>query len=218
MIKAVLFDLDGVLIDSETWDFNITKTFIERNGYMTDPNIFKILIGAGAGKDWWNEEIVPRMHPDDNPVEFREKHRPDHQAKRAQMPFKDIIFSDTVETLKKLTEAGLKLALCSSSRPEYIQKAVDDTNTREYFEVIVSGHDFNKGKPFPDVYLYARDKFGLDSSECLVVEDSTNGIKAGKNANMPVVAKVDHNFGLDQSEADYYIENLIELVDLVKKI
>lgn len=218
MIKAVLFDLDGVLVDSETYDLKLTKDFIENNGYKTDYNIFKILIGAGTGKDWWTEEIMPRMHPDDDKEKFREEHRKDHQGKRMQMPFKDIVFTDTVSTLKQLKKMGLKLALCSSSRPEYIQKAVDDLDIRRYFDLIVSGHDFNRGKPFPDVYLYARDQFGLTSDDCVVVEDSTNGISAGKNALMRVIAKKDYNFGLDQSKADYFIDNLSELLEMIDQL
>ena len=90
----------------------------------------------------------------------------------------------------------------------YINKALIDCEIKEYFDVVLSGHDFTRSKPDPEIYLTAMKKLGLDNDECLVIEDSPYGIKAGKNAGMFVGCRRDYNFGLDQSESDYIFDDL----------
>jgi HAD superfamily hydrolase (TIGR01509 family) len=128
------------------------------------------------------------------------------------------MFPETQPVIRELHEKGYKLACCSSSSPDYIDRALTDMEIKQYFDVIVSGHDFEHGKPAPDIYLYARDRFGLKSGECLVVEDSPIGIKAGKQAEMTVVARRDHVFGMDQSAADYHVDSLEELLPIVERL
>ena len=216
MIKAILFDLDGVLVDSEVYDQKINYDFVREKGYKTDPSIFRIWIGGNEKIDYWSI-LKDMMHPDDDYETFKREFEAFHKVKRWIVPFVEYMFPETQSVIRKLHEKGYKLACCSSSSPDYIDRALTDMEIKQYFDVIVSGHDFENSKPAPDIYLYARDRFGLVSEECLVVEDSPYGIAAGKNAEMTVVAKTDHVFGMDQSKADYFIDSLEELFGIIEK-
>ncbi len=217
MIKAILFDLDGVLVNSEVYDQQINTDFIEEHGYKTDPAIFRIWIGGNEKTDYWSI-LKNMMHPDDDYETFREQFEAFHRVKRWVVPFVEYMFPETQPVIRELHEKGYKLACCSSSSPDYIDRALTDMEIKQYFDVIVSGHDFEHGKPAPDIYLYARDRFGLKSGECLVVEDSPIGITAGKQAEMTVVARRDHVFGMDQSAADYHVDSLEELLPIVDRL
>ena len=217
MIKAVLFDLDGVLMDSEVYDQSINVDFINEYHYKTDPEIFRIWIGGNPKIDYWSM-LKDQIDPEDDFETFRTQFNAYHWVRRVNMPFRDYMFPDTQETVKGLFEKGYKLACCSSSSPEYIDQALTDMEIKEYFEVIVSGHDFTESKPNPEIYLYAMERFALNNEECLVVEDSPYGIEAGKRANMTVVAKRDHHFSMDQSGSDLFIDDLKELFGVLEEL
>ena len=208
MIKGLLFDLDGVLIDSELWHIRLDEKCLKDLGYDdVDPMVFVHLIGAGKGMDPW--ELIYRELPD----EYREKNFKEifRSYKLTQFdypPFKELLFPEVKETIKKLKDKNYRLACCSSSKADYINKALLDCEIKEYFDVVLSGHDFTRSKPDPEIYLTAMKKLGLDNDECLVIEDSPYGIKAGKNAGMFVGCRRDYNFGLDQSESDYIFDDL----------
>ncbi|MCR5067689.1 MAG: HAD family phosphatase [Erysipelotrichaceae bacterium] len=217
MIRAILFDLDGVLVDSEAQEQRLNASFLEEYGYKTDVSAFTSIIGLGAGVDW-RAVLKEHMHPEDDKDELLDRWVELIDRKRDEHPFDEMMFPEVPEVLRRLKEEGYKLAVCSSSSQNYVDRAIDLCAIRGFLDLAVSGYQFNRCKPFPDVYLYARDQFGLKSDECLVVEDSTNGILAGKNAEMKVAARRDHNFGMDQSQADYTIEDLSELKDVLKKL
>ena len=110
----------------------------------------------------------------------------------------------------------MKVACASSSSPEYIERALTECGIKEYFDLQVSGYDFEKSKPNPDIYLFCRDKFGLTSEECLVIEDSPYGIQAALSAGMPVLARRDTQFSMDQSKATKIIDSLNEVRDYIE--
>ncbi len=87
-----------------------------------------------------------------------------------------------------------------------------------YFNIIVSGEDFKESKPNPEIYHDTRAKLQLAPEECLIVEDSSYGIQAGKAAGMEVVAIKDTQFSFDQSAADYFIDKTTDLINLLPLI
>ncbi|MCR5066720.1 MAG: HAD family phosphatase [Erysipelotrichaceae bacterium] len=217
MIKAILFDLDGVLVDSEAYEQRLNARFLKENNYKTDLSAFTSIIGLGAGVDW-RAVLKDHMHPDDDKDDVLRKWELLMEDKRENVKFHEIMFPEVPGVLRQLKSEGYRLAVCSSSLQFYVERAVRECGIDKYIDLAVSGYQFNRSKPFPDVYLYARDQFGLNSDECLVVEDSTNGIMAGKNAEMTVAARKDYNLGLDQSKADYIIEDLSQLEHVLKKL
>lgn len=215
MIKGLLFDLDGVLFDTELWHIRLDKKCLDDLGYRdVDPMVFVSLIGAGKGMDPW--EYIYRQLPDEYRSNgFKERFRAYKATQFDFPPFKELIYPEVKKVLKKLKEDNYLTACCSSSRPEYIQKALKDCGIDDYIDEVLSGHDFLRSKPDPEIYLTAMKKLGLSNSECMVVEDSPYGIQAGKNAGMIVSCRKDHIFGLDQSCADFAFDDLNGLYDLL---
>ncbi len=174
------------------------------------------------------KEVVPPKHkpPTDGP-ESKNRLKRKLQTVEAELaykatqfdfpPFKELIYPEVKKVLKKLKEDNYLTACCSSSRPEYIQKALKDCGIDDYIDEVLSGHDFLRSKPDPEIYLTAMKKLGLSNSECMVVEDSPYGIQAGKNAGMIVSCRKDHIFGLDQSCADFAFDDLNGLYDLLNQ-
>ena len=216
MIRAILFDLDGVLVDSEAHEQRLNARFLEEYGYKTHVSAFTSIIGLGAGVDW-RAVLKSHMHPDDDQDELLERWVELMDSKRDDYPFDELMYQEVPEVFSMLKKEGYLLAVCSSSSQYYVDKAVKLCGIGKYLDLAVSGYQFNRCKPFPDVYLYARDQFGLKSDECLVVEDSVNGILAGKNAEMKVAARKDNVFGMDQSQADYLIDDLRQLNEVIEK-
>lgn len=218
MIKGLLFDLDGVLINTEMWHFKMDEICLHELGYNDiDPMAFISLIGAGKGMDPW-EEVYRQIPEKYRTNGFKEKFRDYKLSKFVYPPFKDLLFPEVKESLQKLKTNGYLLACCSSSKPDYIEKALKDCDIYNYFDVVLSGHDFTKSKPDPEIYLTAMNQLNLNPSQCAVIEDSSYGIEAGKNAKMTVFCIHDHFFNIDQTKADYKLENLKELEEFIASI
>lgn len=218
MIKGLFFDLDGVLIDSEYWHQQLNERCLKDLGCDDiDPRVFYALIGSGKGVDAWEKiyDGMPGKYRENN---FKETFRK-YKAKQFDYPpFKEVVFPEVSSALHDLKRQGYRMACCSSSRREYIEKALRDCAIDECFELIVTGHDFTQSKPNPEIYLTAMNRMGLSSHECMVIEDSPYGLEAGKNAGMVTVARRDDHFGLDQSRADYIVDSLSDLSDLIEAI
>ena len=217
MIKAILFDLDGVLVDSEAYEQRLNVAFLKEHGFKSDVSAFTSIIGLGAGVDW-RAVLKSHLDPEDDQDYLVDCWVKMVERKRGNYSFGEIMYPEVPEALARLKREGYQLAVCSSSEQSYVDAAVSQCGIGPYLDLAVSGYQFQRCKPFPDVYLYARDRFGLTSEECLVVEDSANGILAGKNAGMPVAARRDLVLGLDQSQADYLIDDLKQLEEVIAQI
>ena len=161
MIKGLLFDLDGVLFDTETWHIRLDEKCLKDLGYNdVDPMVFVSLIGAGKGMDPW--EAIYRQLPDEYRTNgFKENFRNYKSTQFDFPPYKELIFPEVKEALKKLDKENYLMACCSSSRPEYILKALKDCGIDIFFDAILSGHDFKRSKPDPEIYLTAMKKTRL---------------------------------------------------------
>ncbi len=218
MIRALFFDLDGVLIDSEFWHQELNERCLKDLGCDDiDPRVFLVLIGTGKGVDAWEKiyEGIPEKYRESN---FKQTFRTYKLKQYDYPPFEQIVFPDVEAALHDLKRQGFRMACCSSSHRIYIEKALRDCKIDDCFELIVTGHDFTQSKPNPEIYLMAMKKMGLDASECLVIEDSPYGIQAGKNAGILTAARKDDRFGLDQTQADYIIGSMADLSDLIASI
>lgn len=218
MIRGLLFDLDGVLIHSELWHQKLNIRCLKDLGCSDiDPKVFYYTIGSGKGSDPWDriyEEIPGRYRE----CGFKETFKAYKAKQFVYPPFSEIVFPDVKNSLAKLKSEGYQLACCSSSRIDYIETALSDCGIADLFDLIISGHDFTRSKPDPEIYLAAMNRLSMNYDECVVIEDSVYGIQAGKNAGMVVVARRDRDFGLDQSQADYLIDSLDEMDDILNKL
>lgn len=216
MIRGVFFDCDGVLIDSERVHQKYNALFVEEYHLGFDPMAFAAVVGSSPQLE---EEIWPRIYArartDWTFAEFRARFDAFKAERMGPMPFGEILFSDVRETLEGLRGRGVKIACASSSSGPYLHNMVEQCHLEGYFDRLVTGYDFERSKPAPDIYLFCASAFGLEPEECLVVEDSPYGIAAGRSAGMEVLARRDTFFGMDQSAATKIIDDLREVLEYI---
>ena len=113
--------------------------------------------------------------------------------------------------LKYLKEKDMTIVLASSSDMHWINTVLDGIHVREYFDIIISGENLKHSKPDPEIFYLAAKQAGCKHDECMVIEDSVNGIKAGKAADMYVIGYKGSIIQQDTSKADKEIYNFCEL-------
>ena len=214
-MTTVFFDLDGVLVSSEIVKHEVIRDFIKINHYPIDHQRFFLFIGAHKSMDIW-KDIFAGADPTIDKVKFRNDLRSYRKAKLDGFDYGPYRMEHIVEVLDYLKAHGIKIACASSSSLKYVHTLLKQCAIEQYFDLIVSCDDFKRSKPAPDIYLYCASKLNVEPKDCFVIEDSTYGIAAGKAAGMTVIAKRDHYFSLDQSSADYLIEDMLEIIDIIK--
>lgn len=182
--KAVLFDMDGVLINTEPLHFRMWKEAFHNRGVEIDYEGYKDCIG---GTEEFLRELIFRNYGAD----FRE----DKTLKAEVMAIKKRLIAEkgfpkmpgVKEMLRDLYEAGFLMAIASSSSVSFIELAMDYIGVKQYFHVINSGENVARSKPAPDIYLDTARKLGAMPGECIVLEDSENGTLAAVSAGMTCV-------------------------------
>lgn len=183
MIKAVIFDLDGLLVDSEVTWYKVCKEIVESHGhefpledYVKNHSGKTIVDNAELYKvnyqlPYDNETIVDMMVASES--RYVEQGIPLKEGAR--------------ELLEYLKENGYKVILGTSSTRERALTILKGDDADGYFDEFVVGYDVERSKPFPDIFLLAAEKAGAKPEECLVLEDSAAGIQAAYAAGIPVI-------------------------------
>jgi HAD superfamily hydrolase (TIGR01509 family) len=201
VIEAVVFDLDGVLLDSEQlWDETREQLAKERGGRWHD-RAQRDMMGMSS-REWsryMHETIGLPESPEDINREVVERLA---AAYREQLP----VIPGAREAVERLA-ARWPLGLASSSNRELIDLALELLGVRHLFKTTVSSEEVARGKPAPDVYLEAARRLGVDPAHTAAIEDSHNGILAAKAAGMRVIAIPNRHFPPD--------ERALEQADLV---
>lgn len=209
MVKALLCDLDGTLIDSETYYMDGTTKYMKALGYDKDDKLLYQIIGHEISKIYDILESLLDYKVDRSIIE-----ETNDRYFKLENPinYPDIIFKDVRSGLFKLKNKGIKLALCSQSSMKLLKKFIQSCELEGVFDCVISGSDLARPKPFPDIYLMALEALDVKKEEAIVYEDSHLGIKAGKAALITTVARTDNIFGLNQQEADLKVNSLTELI------
>jgi HAD superfamily hydrolase (TIGR01509 family) len=207
-IAAVVFDLDGLLLDSEQlWDEAREELARDRGGRW-HPQAQRDMMGMSA-PEWsrYMHEVIGLREPAEEinrlVVERMEA------LYRERLPLVD----GAVEAVQRLA-ARWPLGLASSSNRELIDLALELSDLARYFRVTVSSEEVERGKPAPDVYLEAARRLGVDPRESAAIEDSHNGILAAERAGMVVVAVPNRRFPPGEealARADAVVDSLQEL-------
>lgn len=215
MIKAVIFDMDGVLIDSEPEYLKIDLEFArKKNPDVTLEDLFGMV--GSSREDAWScmaRAVQNGQTWEELRDEFRRTVDP-----YSQMDYRRIFRPDVPGILEELRGMGLRLALASSTGITIINRVLTENNIRSYFESVVTGAQFKRSKPDPEIYHYTAACLGLPESQCLAVEDSTFGVTAASRAGMKIAALIDPRFQFDQSLADYRMERLSEVVKIAAEL
>lgn len=205
MIKAILFDMDGTLVDSERYYTEMSYKWVLQYRSIEKRDIYQI-VGANMDKTYRIMSKLAGLSYDETKKSY------DEYFSKHPMNYNDYLFDDVKDVLSKLCD--YKLAICTLSSRDMLNKFISDTGLNE-FDLLLSDEDVKNPKPSPDIYLKAIERLGVNRSETLVIEDSSTGIKAGKNAGICTLARDGSRFFIDQSEADYIFDDLHELFGVI---
>lgn len=209
--KAVIFDLDGTLIDSMWMWESIDIEYLGRFDIPYEKDIQQQIEGMS-----FSETAVyfkERFHIPDSLEQM--KHDWDqlaYEKYQNEVPLK----KGALAFLNYLKEHGIKMGIATSNSKNLVKVVLEKHQIASYFDSIHTACEVEKGKPAPDIYLLVAKELGVEPKECLVFEDVPQGIMAGKNAGMTTCA-VEDPFSKEQRElkkeyADYYIDNYFELL------
>ena len=212
MIKAVLFDMDGVLVDSEELTYTAAIEMLRQRGVDACKEDFTPFIGAGDiaylggaagvhGLDYDPQMSVVTYAIYDKLVS-------EHQ----------IAYENTYKTVSKLKELNIRRAVCTSADKVKMEINLRATGLSGMFDALINGRDITNNKPAPDIYLKGAEMLNVAPSECIVVEDAKNGILASKAAGM-LSAAVTTTFSKEELKntvaPDFIIEDLYDLIGLI---
>jgi HAD superfamily hydrolase (TIGR01509 family) len=182
VIDAVVFDLDGIIIDSEhVWD-EVRQRLAEERGGAWHDQASRDMMGMSSPE--WSRYMRDVIGLSESPEEINaEVVRRMHAAYEEGAP----LIPGAAEAVERLATRWL-LGLASSSNRELIDRVLESSELARFFEATVSSEEVPRGKPAPDVFLEAARRLGVEPTCCAAVEDSENGIKSAKAAGMRVVA------------------------------
>jgi len=213
--RAVIFDLDGVLADSEPWWNEIDAKLLAECGVNYHGEYHREVLGVSyrlAVESYKTKFGISA--PTEEMMKRRGEIATEYFANRVGL------FPSTKDVLNELREMKLRLAVATSSISASARPFLDRHQLTQFFDVIVTGDEIERGKPDPDIYLRTAEKLGIVADDCLVIEDSLSGIAAAKAARMRVAAIPDRRF-VDtreyDKEADYLLNNLSEIPALVRR-
>jgi len=207
MIQGVLFDMDGVLVDSESFICKAAIKMFDELGLEVQPEDFQPFVGMGENRYIGGVAEHYGINVDIEKVKARtyEIYRNIVKGKLSPLP-------GAHEFLSKCRNKGLKLALATSADTIKLDVNLKEIGlSRESFHSIVTGLDVNRKKPFPDIYLKAAENLGLKSVDCLVVEDAVSGIKSGKAAGCRCLAVTSSFDSEALKEADWICDSLLNV-------
>ncbi|HBA69087.1 MAG TPA: HAD family hydrolase [Lachnospiraceae bacterium] len=215
-IDAVIFDLDGSLVDSMWIWRQIDIEYLGKFGIELPENLQSEIEGMSFGET--AAYFKNRFRLPDSIQQIKD----DWNAMAWDKYTHEVPLKEGVDSFLELcAERGIALGIATSNSRELAENIISVHGLENYFTCIMTGCDVGKGKPAPDIYLAVARKLQVEPGRCLVFEDIIPGILAGKAAGMKVCA-VEDDYSIVQKEdkiaaADYYIEDFIHLPDICKR-
>lgn len=180
---GVIFDVDGVLLDSYQMHFECWMSLAEEDGIVITESEFRSLFGR-RGQEIAREVWGPEFTEQKVVSIHRRKQALYRESLQRNLPAMD----GAVQLIDALVEAGLVLAVGSSAPPANVEMTLERLDRRQAFSAIVTGSDVTRGKPDPRVFLLAAQRLGLEPSHCAVIEDAPVGIAAAVTGGMTAIA------------------------------
>lgn len=207
MYEAIIFDLDGTLIDSERVSFEEFQKMCATFGKEFTSAEHTVLMGrSGEENNRTFREVFHVPVTDEQMIAVREGIR-----ERMIQSGESALKPGVRKFLQELVSAGYRLGIATASSPTYRETILKSTGIIEFFEGFVSGEEVAKPKPAPDIYLALAKKFGVDPVRCLAVEDGIAGIESGRAAQMDVLGIRDRFFFQDLPGVKRVIDSFEEI-------
>jgi len=214
-LKLVLFDMDGVIIDSEPLWSEAERQLLTRRNLTYSEELKPLLMGLDSREA---VRILRKRYDLDEPVDDLVDERNQLVSELIQKHGQTI--PHAVDLIRQAREAGLKTALASSSPYSLVELVVDKLKIGPLLDLVLSGDEVSRGKPAPDIYLAAAKTLGVAPECCLVIEDAPNGVRAAKAAGMRCVAITTGVSKADLVAADRVVEDFrsLDLISLWAEI
>ncbi|MGB4609559.1 MAG: HAD-IA family hydrolase [Saccharofermentanales bacterium] len=209
---AILFDCDGVLVDSEPALAQVAAEVFREADIPANPEDFTPYIGTG--EDTYLGEVVRKYGYIYNPEIKHEVYA--RYIAEAEKYVKT--FPGTIDLLKTLKSKDIKTAVASSADLIKVEANIKALGFND-FDSIITGSEIERKKPFPDIYLLAAEKVGVEPANCIVIEDATAGIESGKAAGMITIGFTSacSEKELEQAGADFIVDDYFTMQDLIFK-
>lgn len=211
---SLIFDCDGVLVDSEKLSCTSWLPVLARCGLYAELSEIEQFVGKSDGAVLEHFRRQTDRPLSDELVDEREREYFDLAAGRLR-PFPGLL-----EALETLRERGTRLAVASSGRPDKIHFNLTQAKVSEFFEVVCSATEVERGKPAPDLFLEAATRLGVQPESCAVVEDSLFGVRAARAASMTAIAFCSSYTAeqLRDAGAHHVFESYSELIPLLNRV
>ena len=229
--KAIIFDMDGVILNSEPIYYEVQMKFFRELGINISADEYSTFVGLSQ-KEMWKRILQ-------NQIEKLDLTRKTKPLSREQLAIKYTIeelikknnetnydhFSKQenlkptpglIDFIRFIKKQNIQIAVASSTTKKLVDLILEKLQIRHFFEVIVSGNEIKNGKPEPDIFLKTAQLLKVKPEECIVIEDSFNGVKAAKSAGMKCIGFQKYNSGeQDLSDADLIVNEFNELISFI---
>lgn len=216
MIRGIIFDMDGVIINSEVAYLENVRDFLKQFDFHVTFNQLMYAIGRSDKQICeYFYSLTKHLHsfkPSDLMTLFYA------YEKTKLQPYSQILIPEIKPLLKSLEPFNLKFALASSSPRSKINKVINECDLSDVFDFVISGEELNESKPNPEIFLKSVSGLSLTPDTCLIIEDSYNGVLAANRAKVSVVGYKHIEYTADLSSADFVVDNLLDIVNIIKKV
>lgn len=213
MIKAIIFDMDGLMIDSEKLYMKAESEMAQSFGKTVSAQTLRKMVGRKTleSLEIYKQDLELELSAEEladlREIRMLELLKQDTEPMKGLFEIIDTFFGD------------LTLAIATGSTKKITDVAIGSLKLQSKFALIQTSDEISKGKPDPEIYLTVCQKLNLKPEECVVLEDSENGAKAGKNAGCYVIAIPNENTAEhDLTCADYIAKDLLDAIDKIKII
>lgn len=209
MLTAVIFDMDGVIVDTEGLQSKSFEHVLTKHEVTPIYNEHGIVqeVGINARENWHRLKKLHKLEPEVESLYEQKEAAYEDLLSAGIKPMPGLI-----PLLELLREKGIKIAIASSSPLKHIKLVLTQLNLLDKFDALVSGDQVKNGKPAPDIFIAAARQLNVSTNECVVIEDAPTGVKAANSAGIKVIAVPNeftkkHNF----DHADLTVPNLESL-------
>ena len=219
MLQAIIFDMDGVIVDTEYVEFTLQKQFIadiqEHHRPITLEQQSEV-VGKSLREI---PEIVKKLSGSSLPLaEIQTRYQAFFNDLFSKVDYLSIFRSDIKQIIAFAKAHRIKLAVASSSALSHINNILTVCGVKDDFDLIVTGDDFARSKPDPAIYRYTLDTLGVCAEHAVAIEDSYYGMISAKGAGLTVIGYEEKRMIIDQSPADHMGKDMSEILAVIKRL